>query len=551
MAQRAGTRLVTTLDGPACPTDPRDVTDENVTSPAAEALTSRDNFAASVFATSAGRGDKPAYIDDAGTTTYAELEASARRFASVLRERGVRPEERVVVLMHDTVDLPTVFLGALYAGVVPVLLNTLLSAADYAFMLEHSSARLVIASSALLPIVKDALCAAKSDVPVIVSTRASSPLSESDALLPRLGDRLAQAMPLERPVDSYADDIAFWLYSSGSTGRPKATVHSHANIFHTVELYARPILGMREDDVVFSAAKLFFAYGLGIALTFPLSVGATTILMTERPTPDAVFDRLTRHKPTVFGGVPTLYLSMLASPRLPARADVALRVCTSAGETLPERVGTQFTSHFGCFILDGLGSTEMLHIYLSNRPGDVVYGTTGKPVPGYDIELRDDAGALVPPGEVGDLYVKGPSAALLYWRDRERSRATFQGPWTKTGDRYRMLPSGHYVYAGRSDDMLKVSGQYVAPVEVELALQEHEAVLEAAVVGRQDDNGLVRIFAYVVLRIGHTGDDPLRLALQAWVKQRLLPHKYPREIVFLPELPKTATGKIQRFKLRA
>ena len=292
-------------------------------------------------------------------------------------------------------------------------------------------------------------------------------------------------------------------------------------------------------------------HGLGNALTFPLSVGATTVLMAERPTVDAVFARLTRHRPTVFGGVPTLYVSMLASPSLPTRDAVSLRVCTSAGEALPREVGEQFTARFGCLVLDGIGSTEMLHIYLSNTPDDVAYGTTGTPVPGYEIELRDDGGHGIPDGETGDLYVKGPSAALMYWRDREKSRATFQGAWMKTGDKYRRLPSGHYVYSGRSDDMIKVSGQYVSPIEVELVLQSHTAVLEAAVVGRLEENGLQRTCAFVVLRGGHAEGDALAHELQAFVKTRLAPHKYPREISFVAELPKTATGKIQRYRLRA
>jgi benzoate-CoA ligase len=360
------------------------------------------------------------------------------------------------------------------------------------------------------------------------------------------------APPRERHEPTSADDIAFWLYSSGSTGKPKGTVHTHANVHYTVELYAKAVLGLHESDVVFSAAKLFFAYGLGMGLTFPLSVGATVVLMAGRPTPSSVFDQLTRadHRPTVFAGVPTLYLAMLASPALPSRTSVALRVCTSAGETLPERVGQAFTATFGAPILDGLGSTEMLHIYLSLRQDDVRYGTTGVPVDGYTIELRDEEGRVVDDGELGDLYVKGPSAALLYWRDHARSRATFQGEWVKTGDRFSRLPSGHYRYAGRSDDMLKVSGQYVAPVDVEIALQEHAAVLEAAVVGRLDANGLMRIVAFVVLREGHAGGDELVSALQSFVKATLAPHKYPRDIFFVAELPKTATGKIQRFKLR-
>jgi len=512
-------------------------------------LPERYNFAAAVLDANVARAEKAAYIDDQATTTYAELAERAQRFAAVLGSQGVRPEERILVVMQDTVDLPTVFLGALYAGVVPVLVNTLLHATDYAYMLVHSSARMVVASAPLVAKVREALASIGESLPLIVSSRPAASAAEHEPSEPDFEGVMRAATPRAAAVSTHADDIAFWLYSSGSTGRPKGTVHTHANLHATVELYARPVLGIRETDVVFSAAKLFFAYGLGNSLTFPLSVGATTLLMAERPTPDAVFERLTQRKPTLFAGVPTLYLAMLASAKLPRREDVALRVCASAGETLPQRVGEQFTAHFGCAILDGLGSTEMLHIYLSNSPRDLVYGTTGRPVPGYEVDLRDENGVTVPFGEVGDLYVKGPSAALMYWRDREKSLATFLGPWMKTGDRYQQVPSGHYVYAGRSDDLLKVSGQYVAPVEVELALQDHEAVLEAAVVGRQVD-GLVRIFAFIVLREGHKGDDPLRSALQAFVKTRLAPHKYPREIVFMGELPKTATGKIQRFKLR-
>ncbi len=511
----------------------------------------RYNFAAAVLAQNEARGAKLAYVDDTREVTYAALEDRVRRFAAVLAGHGLRREERILVVLHDTIDLPTVFLGALYAGVVPVLVNTLLPPADYAFMLEHASARLAVVSAPLVGKVAAAQTLAGYACPILVSGAPAGVPTEPD-LLPGFEELLAAAAPAPSPARTHADDVAFWLYSSGSTGKPKGAVHTHANVHWTVELYARPVLGMRETDVVFSAAKLFFAYGLGNALTFPLSVGATTILTAERPTPAVVFQRLVRQgeRPTIFAGVPTLYIAMLASPALPARADVALRVCASAGETLSEHVGAAFSARFGCPVLDGLGSTEMLHIYLSNAPGDVVYGTTGVPVPGYDIELRDDAGAPVAEGDVGDLYVKGPSAALMYWRDRDRSRATFQGEWVKTGDRFGRLPSGHYRYAGRSDDMLKVSGQYVAPVEVELAIQRHEAVLEAAVVGKLDANGLMRVAAFVVLRPGHAGDDTLVAALQDFVKQELAPHKYPREVVFLDELPKTATGKIQRFKLR-
>lgn len=503
------------------------------------------NFASHVFALNRSRGDKSAYIDDRGTTSYAELEERARRFASVLRAQGVHAEERILLAMHDCADLPVCFLGALYAGVVPVVVNTLLTAPDYAYMLTHSHAQAVIATGPMVPVLTEALAQAQiGPCILIVSGSGESP---TPAL--NLQALVDQASPAPHGIGTNADDIAFWLYSSGSTGKPKGTVHTHANLYWTAEMYAKPILGIRESDVVFSAAKLFFAYGLGNALTFPLSVGATTVLMAERATAQAVFDRLVKYRPTIFYGVPTLYASMMSAPNRPPAADVALRVCTSAGEALPREVGERFTAHFGCEILDGLGSTEMLHIFLSNRPGDVHYGTTGTPVPGYEVELRDETGQPVSDGEVGDLYIKGPSAALMYWTNREKSRATFLGDWVKSGDKYRKLPNGCYAYAGRSDDMLKVSGQYVSPIEVEMVLMEHDAVLEAAVIGVEQD-GLVKTCAFVVLKPDYMPSDELGQEMKTFVKQRLAPHKYPREILFVDDLPKTATGKIQRFKLR-
>ncbi len=364
------------------------------------------------------------------------------------------------------------------------------------------------------------------------------------------GAWIGSARDAEAPAGTGRDDIAFWLYSSGSTGRPKGTVHTHANLYWTNETYGRQVLGLREDDVVFSVAKLFFAYGLGNALTFPLAAGATTVLMAERPTPQAVFRRLTQQRPTVFFGVPTLYAAMLAAQDLPARDEVVLCRCVSAGEPLPRDVGERFAARFGCEVLDGIGSTEMLHIFLSNHPGAVRYGTTGTPVPGYAVELRSEHDAPVNDGEIGDLYIRGPSAALFYWNDRERTQATFQGPWTRSGDKYVREADGYFTYAGRSDDMLKVSGQYVSPFEVEAALMRHSSVLEAAVVGKADGDGLTRTLAYVVLKAGETGGDALGDALKTFVKDQLAPHKYPREIRFIEELPKTATGKIQRFRLR-
>ncbi|OLL30488.1 4-hydroxybenzoate--CoA ligase [Burkholderia sp. SRS-W-2-2016] len=509
------------------------------------------NFAAHLFQLNEARASKPAYLDDHGALTYGELEQRARRCASALRALGVHPEERVLLVMLDTVSLPVAFLGALYAGIVPVVANTLLGAADYAYMLTHSHARAAIVSEPLLPNVLDALASVEHDgCQLLVSQPYGTAAAATSALAaPRFETLLDAAPPAPKASPTNADDIAFWLYSSGSTGKPKGTVHTHANLYWTAELYGKPVLGIVESDVVFSAAKLFFAYGLGNALTFPLSVGATAILMAERPTADAIFTRLVRHRPTVFYGVPTLYANMLVSPNLPARADVAIRICASAGEALPREVGERFTAHFGAEILDGIGSTEMLHIFLSNRPGEVEYGTTGRPVPGYEVELRDEAGQPVADGEVGDLFIKGPSAALMYWNNREKTRATFLGEWIRSGDKYRRLANGCYVYAGRSDDMLKVSGQYVSPVEVEMVLVEHPAVLEAAVVGVARD-GLVKTRAFVVLKREFAPSEILADELKAFVKGRLAPHKYPRDIVFADDLPKTATGKIQRFKLR-
>jgi benzoate-CoA ligase len=492
----------------------------------------------------AGRGAKLAYIDDAGRYTYAELAERVNRVANALTELGLGPEDRAMLCHLDTIDWPAAFLGAIKAGIVPIAVNTLLTPADYEFMLNDSRAKALIVSEALWPQFAAILPSCPYVKYVIVSGAGAQGRL-------RLQDLLAKAGTTFATAGTSCDDPCFWLYSSGSTGTPKGTVHVQSSMIYTAELYARPVLGIRESDLGFSAAKLFFAYGLGNALSFPLSVGATTVLMAERPTPASVFKRLKDHRPTIFFGVPTLYAAMLAAPDLPKRDELALRVCTSAGEALPAEIGRRWTEHFGVEILDGIGSTEMLHIFLSNRPGEVRYGTSGKAVPGYRLQIVNESGGDAAVAEVGDLLVAGPSAAAGYWNNRERSRSTFIGEWTRTGDKYSLGNDGYYTYGGRSDDMLKVSGIYVSPFEVEAALLTHPDVLEAAVIGVADDQQLVKPKAFVVTKQGIQGTPALAEALKQHVKDRLAPYKYPRWVEFVAELPKTATGKIQRFKLRA
>ena len=503
------------------------------------------NIADHLLAANAGRPDKTAFVDDSRSVTFGQIDERVRRFAAGLRDLGVRREERVLIVMHDTVDWPVAFLGAIYAGAVPVAVNTLLTADDYAYMLEHSRSQVAVVSGALLPTVKLALTKADHEVQKVVVASPSAPTDFGELEFEAF---LAAHAPRPKPAPTHADHPAFWLYSSGSTGRPKGAVHTHANMYWTAELYGKAVLGLTEADVCFSAAKLFFAYGLGNALSFPMAVGATVRLMPGRPTPDAVFERLTATpRPTAFFGAPTGFAGMLAAPNLPKRDAVALRLVSSAGEALPADLGERFQRHFGVDIVDGIGSTEMLHIFMSNLPGKVRYGTTGWPVPGYEIELRGEDGGQVPDGEPGDLYIHGPSAALMYWGNRQKTRETFQGGWTKSGDKYVRNADGTYTYSGRSDDMLKVSGIYVSPFEVEATLVQHPSVLEAAVIGVPDAEGLTKTKAFVVLKDGATATDP---ELKEFVKDRLAPYKYPRSIEFVAELPKTATGKIQRFRLR-
>jgi 4-hydroxybenzoate-CoA ligase len=495
-----------------------------------------------------GRADKLAYTDTVSELTYRDLQQQSCRVANMLRRLGVRREERVAMIMLDTVDFPAVFLGAMRAGIVPVPLNTLLTADQYAYVLADCRARVLFISEALLPTVKDMLGRMGDLEHVIVSGNNAHSVEKHG--YKKLGDELADERDTFPTAATHPDEPAFWLYSSGSTGMPKGVRHLHSSLAATAETYARQVLGIREDDVCLSAAKLFFAYGLGNALTFPMSVGATTVLNPERPTPAVMFALMNKYHPSIFYGVPTLFAAMLNDESLKAQGGgEGLRVCTSAGEALPESVGNAWKARFGVDILDGVGSTELLHIFLSNAPGDIRYGSSGRPVPGYKVRLVNEAGVDVPDGEVGELLVDAPSAGEGYWNQRSKSRRTFEGHWTRTGDKYIRDADGRYTFCGRSDDMFKVSGIWVSPFEVESALIAHPAVLEAAVVPEADAEGLLKPKAFVVLRAGATPDG-LDEALKEHVKQKIGVWKYPRWIETVDALPKTATGKIQRFKLR-
>jgi 4-hydroxybenzoate-CoA ligase len=498
-------------------------------------------------------GDKVAFVE-AGpggrTLTYDELAMQSGRMAALYERHGLRREDRAVMLVLDQIEFPVIFWGSLKAGVIPVPLNTLLSAEVYHLVLMDSRARALFVSAELLPAIAPAL---KDNPYLEVVFVIGRPGGETAA--PAFSRRLpfAQELAASDPRDLLAvsaDECAFWLYSSGSTGAPKGVRHVHGSLQCTADTYGRQVLGILPDDVVFSAAKMFFAYGLGNAMTFPMSVGATTVLLSGRPTPDSVMAVMQSMKPTIFYGVPTLYAAMLAAlaGKTPDSGG-RLRRCISAGEALPADVGARWAQSFGVDILDGVGSTELLHIFLSNQPGDVVLGTSGTPVPGYELRLVDERGNAVAPGGVGELLVKGASAADGYWNQRDKTRATFEGEWTRTGDKYQLRDDGRLVYCGRSDDMFKVSGIWVAPFEVEQALISHPAVLEAAVVPHKDEEGLEKPKAYVVLKPA-AGRDGIAEALKEHVKEKIGKWKYPRWIELINELPKTATGKIQRFKLR-
>ncbi len=499
-----------------------------------------------------GRADKVAFVDPDRALTYGALQTRSQRFAHALRTLGLEHEDRVALLMHDTVDYPVAFWGALRAGVVAIPLNTFLTIEQYAYILADARVPALIAAAPLARAIRAVIY----QMPhlktiVLVGGGESDKAALPGRAVHLFEDLLTAASATPFTADTLSDEVAFWLYTSGSTGDPKGVKHVHSSLMATARLFGQGILGITENDVVHSASKLFFAYGLGNAMTFPLSVGATAALWPERPSPEGVFEMMRRHRPTIFYGVPSLYTALLAHPQICKGAGSdRLRICVSAGEALPAHIGERWREVVGVDVLDGIGSTELLQTFLSNRPGDVRYGSTGKPVPGYEARIVDEQGRDVGTDEIGELIVRGPSAGEGYWHQRAKSRQTFVGEWIHTGDKYRRDAQGYYYYCGRTDDMFKVSGMWVSPFDVEAALTSHEAVLEAAVIGREDADGLTKPKAFIVLKNGYAADPDLFEKLKTHVKEKAGSWKFPRWIEPRDHLPRTATGKIQRYKLR-
>jgi benzoate-CoA ligase family protein len=487
-----------------------------------------------------GRGGKVAIRCQAGDVTYAELAEQVNRCGNALRELGLAAGQRMLMVLRDGPEFFSLFWGAIKAGIIPVPLNAILRAADYRVIVEDSGASAIVYSPELAGEVEPALAPGAPPIALPVD---GGPRS--------LRARLAGASPRLDPVPADALAPCFWLYTSGSTGRPKGAVHRHRDMVVTSEQFGRGVLGIAETDVIFSAAKLFFAYGLGNAMTFPLWAGATTTLLDARPTARNTLEHIARFRPTLYFGVPTLYAAQLEELEAAAHDLGSLRLCVSAGEPLPAEVFRRWQHRTGLTILDGLGSTEALNTFLSNRPGDVRPGTSGRPVPGYQVRIVGPDGGELPPGEPGRLQVQGASTAVCYWNNPEKTAQAMQGDWLDTGDTYVVDDDGYYRHCGRSDDMLKVGGLWCSPTEVESRLIDHPAVLEAAVAGIPDASGNIKPEAWIVLRTGHAASDALADALMLHCKHHLAPYKFPRRVHFVAELPRTATGKIQRYLLRS
>lgn len=502
-----------------------------------------------------GRGHKVAIYTDHRNYTYNDIQKMVNKTANAMRELGLRVEDRIMIIMLDVPQYFAIFWGAIKMGAIPIPVNTMMTPSDYEFYLNDSRSRVLAVSEELLPIINEI----KGDLPYL---RDIIIISEVEGARIPFKQKYKSAAAIAKPALTTRDDVCFWLYSSGSTGSPKGAIHSQNDMEVTSKAYAQGTLGINENDVLFSAARMFFAYGLGNSLYFPLSVGCSVVLNPGRPTPEIVFQYLVKYRPTVFFGIPTLYGQMLQyQARLDQETSEAIdpnaahpfssiRICVSSGEALPPEIYRRWKERFGVDILDGMGSTEMGHMFLSNRPGEIKPGSTGKPVPGYELKIVDEEGGEVPQGDIGTLMVKGDSAAQAYWRKRDKSRQTMVGEWVNTGDKFYVDEDGFYWCAGRADDMLKSGGIWVSPLEVENCLVEHPAVFESAVVGSKDDKGLEKPKAFVILREGFESSEDLTEELKKWVLDRLAKYKYPRWIEYVKELPKSSTGKIQRFKLR-
>jgi benzoate-CoA ligase len=486
----------------------------------------------------AGHGAKDAFRAPDATLTYDELRRQVNRMGRLLRSLGVRREDRVLLVLDDTTAFPIAFLGAMRIGAVPVPVSHLDKAGNFRHFVEDSYAEVVVTDAASLPGLQEALTG-HDELRFLARGGEGPNVVELDGALAAQDDELD-------PAPTHRDDVGFWLYSSGSTGKPKGVVHLQHDIEVTCEAYARQVLGLRADDVTFSTTKLFHAYGLGNALTFPLWFGATSVLMAGPTRPEPILATLREQRPTVFFSVPALFAALLREPAAGDALD-GVRFCVSAAEALPPNTLDGFRERFGVDIVDGIGSTEMLHIYCSNAPGRIEPGTTGRPVPGYDLRIVDDDGAVLDGPAVGSLEVRGDSCAAYYWHQHEKTKRCMRGDWFATGDRYERRADGAYAYVGRTDDMLKVGGLWVSPIDMENVLIAHPRVLGVGVVGIEID-GMSRVAAYV--ECDGAGDDALADELRDWCKERMRRYEYPHVVRFVDDLPRTLNGKVQRFRLR-